>query len=123
MAEIFVIGHVNPDMDSIASAVGYAWLLKERDGLETVAARAGALNRPSKNKQVGAEDIQRSWVGTRGTEGVDPGDRHRSPENTRRQASPVPLPSPGAQSPQGSECGSLAGDPDRSHTRRPAERG
>ena len=44
MAEIFVIGHVNPDMDSIASAVGYAWLLKERDGLETVAARAGALN-------------------------------------------------------------------------------
>ena len=44
MTEIFVIGHVNPDMDSIASAIGYAWLLKERDGLETIAARAGALN-------------------------------------------------------------------------------
>ncbi|MBI5839777.1 MAG: DHH family phosphoesterase [Chloroflexi bacterium] len=41
---IFVIGHVNPDTDSIASAMGYAWLLRERDGLETVAARAGAIN-------------------------------------------------------------------------------
>ena len=42
--KIFVIGHVNPDTDSIASAMGYAWLLRERDGLETVAARAGAIN-------------------------------------------------------------------------------
>src|SRR5512138_1447495 len=41
---IYVIGHVNPDTDSIASAMGYAWLLRERDGLDTVAARAGALN-------------------------------------------------------------------------------
>ena len=41
---IYVIGHVNPDTDSIASAVGYAWLLKERDGSDVVAARAGALN-------------------------------------------------------------------------------
>jgi len=41
---IYVIGHVNPDTDSIAAAMGYAWLLKERDGLETVAARAGAIN-------------------------------------------------------------------------------
>src|SRR5215208_1799124 len=40
----YVIGHVNPDTDSIASAMGYAWLLRERDGLDTVAARAGALN-------------------------------------------------------------------------------
>ena len=38
------IGHVNPDTDSIASAMGYAWLLRERDGLETMAARAGAIN-------------------------------------------------------------------------------
>jgi len=45
MAEqIFVIGHVNPDTDSIASAMGYAWVLRERDGANTVAARAGALN-------------------------------------------------------------------------------
>ncbi len=42
--KIYVIGHVNPDTDSIASAMGYAWLLRERDGLDTVAARAGALN-------------------------------------------------------------------------------
>jgi len=40
----YVIGHINPDTDSIASAMGYAWLLRERDGTDTVAARAGALN-------------------------------------------------------------------------------
>jgi manganese-dependent inorganic pyrophosphatase len=42
--KIYVIGHINPDTDSIASAMGYAWLLRERDGLEAIAARAGALN-------------------------------------------------------------------------------
>ncbi len=41
---IYVIGHVNPDTDSIAAAIGYAWLLRERDGLDTIAARAGAIN-------------------------------------------------------------------------------
>jgi manganese-dependent inorganic pyrophosphatase len=41
---IYVIGHVNPDTDSIAAAMGYSWLLRERDGLDTVAARAGATN-------------------------------------------------------------------------------
>ena len=41
---IFVVGHVNPDTDSIASAIGYAWLLRERDGLDAVAARAGTIN-------------------------------------------------------------------------------
>ncbi len=40
----YVIGHVNPDTDSIASAIGYAWLLKERDGLDAIAARAGSIN-------------------------------------------------------------------------------
>jgi manganese-dependent inorganic pyrophosphatase len=44
MSRVFVIGHVNPDTDSIASAMGYAWLLRERDGIDSVAARAGALN-------------------------------------------------------------------------------
>lgn len=39
-----VIGHVNPDTDSIAAALGYAWLLRERDGIDAFAARAGALN-------------------------------------------------------------------------------
>jgi manganese-dependent inorganic pyrophosphatase len=44
MTKIHVIGHVNPDTDSIAAAMGYAWLLQQRDGLNTVPARAGALN-------------------------------------------------------------------------------
>jgi len=44
MARTYVIGHVNPDTDSIAAAVGYAWLLRERDGEEFVAARAGPTN-------------------------------------------------------------------------------
>jgi manganese-dependent inorganic pyrophosphatase len=42
--QIYVTGHVNPDTDSIASAMGYAWLLRERDGANTIAARAGATN-------------------------------------------------------------------------------
>ncbi len=41
---IYVTGHVNPDTDSIASAMGYAWLLRERDNVDAVAARAGAIN-------------------------------------------------------------------------------
>jgi len=41
---IYVIGHVNPDTDTVAAAMGYAWLLRERDGSDTVAARAGAVN-------------------------------------------------------------------------------
>lgn len=48
--QIYVVGHINPDTDSIASAMGYAWLLRERDGVNTIAARAGALN------------AQTSWV-------------------------------------------------------------
>lgn len=41
---IHVIGHLNPDTDAIASAVGYAWLLKTRDGRNALPARAGAVN-------------------------------------------------------------------------------
>ena len=44
MSRIYVIGHVNPDTDSIAAAAGYAWLLRERDGDDAIAARAGATN-------------------------------------------------------------------------------
>ncbi|HLF88393.1 MAG TPA: DHHA2 domain-containing protein [Anaerolineales bacterium] len=40
----FVIGHVNPDTDSIAAAMGYAWFLREVEGKEYIAARAGPLN-------------------------------------------------------------------------------
>ena len=41
---VYVIGHVNPDTDSIASAVGYAWLLSERDQINAIAGRAGPVN-------------------------------------------------------------------------------
>ncbi len=41
---IYVTGHINPDTDSIASALGYAWLLRQRDGVNAIASRAGALN-------------------------------------------------------------------------------
>ena len=44
MSRIYVIGHVNPDTDSIASAMGYAWLIRERDDEDVVAACAGAIN-------------------------------------------------------------------------------
>ncbi len=44
ISPIYVTGHVNPDTDSIAAAMGYAWLLRERDGVDAVAARAGAIN-------------------------------------------------------------------------------
>lgn len=42
---IYVIGHVNPDTDSISSAIGYAWLIRERDNLDAVAARSGVINK------------------------------------------------------------------------------
>ena len=57
MAPIYVVGHKNPDTDSIAAAIGYAWLLRERDGEDAVAARAGSL-RPQTEfalKHFGAE--------------------------------------------------------------------
>jgi manganese-dependent inorganic pyrophosphatase len=57
MSQTFVIGHVNPDTDSIASAMGYAWFLHELDGEEVQAARAGPVN-PQTNwvlKRLGME--------------------------------------------------------------------
>ena len=47
---LYVIGHVNPDTDSISSAIGYAWLLRECDDLDAIAARSGVINK------------QTSWV-------------------------------------------------------------
>ncbi len=44
MDRVYVIGHVNPDTDSVAAAMGYAWCLREREGLDALAARAGAVN-------------------------------------------------------------------------------
>jgi manganese-dependent inorganic pyrophosphatase len=43
LSPIHVIGHLNPDTDAIAAAIGYAWLLRERDQVNAVAARAGAI--------------------------------------------------------------------------------
>jgi manganese-dependent inorganic pyrophosphatase len=42
--EIVVVGHRNPDTDTVMAAIGYAWLLRERDKLPARAARAGQLN-------------------------------------------------------------------------------
>ena len=39
MSKIYVIGHVNPDTDVIASAMDYAWLLNSQNDEEVVAAR------------------------------------------------------------------------------------
>jgi manganese-dependent inorganic pyrophosphatase len=44
MSPTYVIGHVNPDTDSIAAAMGYAWLLRARDSDDFIAARAGSVN-------------------------------------------------------------------------------
>ena len=44
MSTIYVIGHVNPDIDAIASAMGYAWLLASQHGDDVIAARAGPIN-------------------------------------------------------------------------------
>ena len=43
MTKTYVVGHINPDTDTIAAAMGYAWLLNEC-GDEVTAARAGTLN-------------------------------------------------------------------------------
>lgn len=41
---ILVIGHRNPDMDAIASSLGYAWLLNQTRPEDYVAGRCGNLN-------------------------------------------------------------------------------
>jgi len=42
---VYVIGHKNPDTDSICSAIAYAYLKKTYDGLNAIPARLGALSR------------------------------------------------------------------------------
>lgn len=44
---ILIIGHKNPDTDSICSAIGYAYL-KQEQGFDAIAARAGELNPETK---------------------------------------------------------------------------
>ncbi|MEA4812119.1 MAG: DHH family phosphoesterase [Anaerolineaceae bacterium] len=43
--KVYVVGHINPDTDSIAAAMGYAWLLAQREGMDAIPARAGSVNR------------------------------------------------------------------------------
>lgn len=45
---IHVIGHKNPDTDSICSAIGYAFLRNALGDMEVCAARAGDLNRETR---------------------------------------------------------------------------
>ena len=45
---IYVVGHLNPDSDSICSAIAYAHFLKERHKHHVIAARAGPLNSETK---------------------------------------------------------------------------
>lgn len=44
MGNIFVVGHLNPDTDAIASAMGYAWYRSNRESEDVIPARAGPLN-------------------------------------------------------------------------------
>jgi manganese-dependent inorganic pyrophosphatase len=44
MSKVYVVGHLNPDTDSIAAAMGYAWYLRANEGVEAIAARAGSIN-------------------------------------------------------------------------------
>ena len=44
MSKVYVIGHKSPDTDSIAAAISYSYL-KQQQGVEAVAARAGEPNK------------------------------------------------------------------------------
>ena len=44
MRKVYVVGHKNPDTDSICSAIAYANLKREITGKEYVARRAGQIN-------------------------------------------------------------------------------
>ena len=46
---IFVVGHRNPDTDSICAAVAYAEL-KRRQGISAVEARAGEISREQRRE-------------------------------------------------------------------------
>ena len=49
MAKVFVVGHRNPDTDSICSAISYANLKNTSDdGKKYVACRAGRVNEETK---------------------------------------------------------------------------
>ena len=43
-SKVYIVGHKNPDTDSICSAIAYAHLKREVTGNEYVARRAGQIN-------------------------------------------------------------------------------
>lgn len=43
LSHIYVIGNIDPDTDSIASAIGCVWLLIERDDVDIITARVGCM--------------------------------------------------------------------------------
>jgi hypothetical protein len=65
----YVIGHVNPDTDAIASAMGYAWLLQDQSPGTILSARAGQLN-PQTTWVLRKLDLDPPW---------SPGDRYVTP--------------------------------------------
>ncbi len=46
--KIYVVGHLNPDTDSVCSAIAYAHFLRERHKHNIIACRAGSLNSETK---------------------------------------------------------------------------
>ncbi|MGD8603315.1 MAG: DHH family phosphoesterase [Anaerolineales bacterium] len=54
---IYVVGHVNPDTDAIASAMGYAWFLGEQRAEPVIAGRAGPIN-PQTNWVLNRLDLE-----------------------------------------------------------------
>ena len=69
MSKIYVIGHKSPDTDSIAAAISYSYL-KQQQGVEAVAARAGEPNKETQYaldyfKVEAPEYLEKVEVGTK----------------------------------------------------------
>jgi manganese-dependent inorganic pyrophosphatase len=57
---LYVIGHRNPDTDSICSAIAYAHL-KKAQGEEVVAARAGKVNAETRFVSITSRSRRHNW--------------------------------------------------------------
>ena len=51
--KVYVVGHKNPDTDSICSALAYANLKRKVTGQEYVAKRAGQVNEETQSRRTG----------------------------------------------------------------------
>ena len=93
---VYVIGHKNPDTDSVCSALAYAWLKNQQGTCRYEACRAGALNRETEFvlQHLGVEpppicsDIspQVRDIDIRRQPGIDPETSVRSAWNLMRDA-------------------------------------